>query len=128
MNQHYADWANPNRRMDWEYTELQWAQDVLKAVNDGKSMNARLVAEAQRIVATNNNNSVKGLKDLLRAINNVAYSQIVAEEKLIERYTNKYTIINFRLRGWSESQRVNYAHSLHWEDVQETLGELRKVG
>lgn len=128
MNQHYADWANPNRRMDWEYTELQWAQDVLKAVNDGKSMNARLVAEAQRIVATNNDNSVKGLKDLLRAINNVAYSQIVAEEKLIERYTNKYTIINFRLRGWSESQRVNYAHSLHWEDVQETLGELRKVG
>jgi hypothetical protein len=46
----------------------------------------------------------------------------------VEEGQRKYTVINFRLRGWSESQRVNYAHSLHWQDVQDTLDELRKAG
>jgi hypothetical protein len=128
MNQHYADWANPNRRMDWEYSEIEWAQDVLKAVNEGKPMHARLVAEAWRIVGTNDDNNVKGLKDLLRAINQVAYSRMVAEDKVVEKYTNKYTVINFRLRPWRENLRVNYAHSLHWQDIELSKLELKRAG
>ncbi len=128
MNSDYTNWALSAReiRMDWDYTELQWANDVLKAVNDGKSMDARLVAEAWRIVGMNDEN-VTGLKDLLRAINQVAYSRMVAEEKIVEKYTNKYTVINFRLRPWLQKARVQEAHNQHWQDVQQTLSELRKV-
>lgn len=123
----FIDWVNARQIVyNRPYTEQMWATDVLQAVADGKPMDARLVTKARGILDSEYN--LRGLKDLLRAINNVAYSQIVAEEKLIERYTNKYTIINFRLRGWSESQRVNYAHSLHWQDVMDSLDELRKVG
>jgi hypothetical protein len=108
------------------YSTEEWIVDVLKAEREGKPVDARIVAQARHMV--NNHPDMSGLNSLLRAVNNVAYSQMIAEEKLIEKYTNKYTVINFRIRPWRESLRVNYAHSLHWQDVQETKDELRKVG
>ena len=129
MNHDYTNWALSAReiRMDWDYSELEWANDVLKAVNDGKSMDARLVAEAWRIVGTNDDN-VTGLKDLLRAINQVAYSRLMADERIVEKYTVRYTVIDFRLRPWLETTRVDDAHIQHWNDVQEVLGSFRKAG
>lgn len=128
MNQHYADWATPNRSMDWDwdYSLSMWAADVFKAVREGKPVDARIVAKARIIV--DGHPHLDGIRSLLRAVNQVAYSQMVAEDKVVEKYTTRYTVIDFRLRPWRENLRVNYAHSLHWQDVQETLGELRKVG
>lgn len=55
---------------------------------------------------------------------NVLYA---GSDPLITKWESRAQIINFRLRPW-RSSRVQEAHIQHWNDVQETLGELRKVG
>lgn len=123
----FIDWVNAREIVyNRPYTYTQWATDVLQAVADGKPMDARLIVEARRILDSKYN--LRGLKDLLHALNNVAHSKMVAEDKVVEKYTTRYTVIDFRLRGWHETQRVREAHLLHWQDVQETLGELRRAG
>lgn len=49
-------------------------------------------------------------------------------DQLVTKWEARAAIINFRLRPWMQTQRVREAHLQHWQDVQETLGELRKVG
>lgn len=125
MNQDYTNWAtSPNRRMDWEYSMGMWAADVLKAVSQGKPVDARIVAQARVIV--DGHPHLDGMRSLLHALNNVAHSRMVAEERIVEKYTTRYTVIDFRLRGWHEAQRVREAHLLLESDIKLTVMELKR--
>lgn len=121
----FIDWVNAREIVySRPYTYAQWATDVLQAVADGKPMDARLIVEARRILDSAYH--IRGLKDLLHALNNVAYSQMVAEDKVVEKYTTRYTVIDFRLRGWHEAQRVREAHLLLEDDIKLTVMELKR--
>lgn len=126
MSQDYIHWSNEKRPMDWDYSLSMWAADVFKAVREGKPVDARIVAKARIIV--DGHPHLDGIRSLLRAINQVAYSQMVAEDKVVEKYTTRYTVIDFRLRGWHEAQRVREAHLLLEDDIKLTVMELKRVG
>lgn len=54
--------------MNDDYSERMWAEDVLKAVNEGKPMDARLVAEAWRIVGVNDDNTATYIRQAFVAL------------------------------------------------------------
>lgn len=49
-------------------------------------------------------------------------------DPLVAKWEARAAIKPFRMTPWLPNARVRDAHLLHWQDVQETLGELRKVG
>jgi hypothetical protein len=55
------------------------------------------------------------------------YVLYAGTDSLIAKWEARAQIINFRLRPW-RSSRVQEAHLQHWQDVQDSLDELRKVG
>lgn len=54
------------------------------------------------------------------------YVLYAGTDSLIAKWEARAQIINFRLRPW-RSSRVQEAHIQHWNDVQETLSELRRI-
>jgi hypothetical protein len=52
MKDDYGSWALAaiDVRSNWNYSYSQWATDVLKAVSEGKPVDARIVALAKSMV------------------------------------------------------------------------------
>lgn len=69
--------------------------------------------------------SIDGLKAFLHALNSVAYSKMACEDRLVEKWTAKATISDFRLRPWLPTARVNEAHNQHMLDCEQALLEWR---
>lgn len=49
-------------------------------------------------------------------------------DPLVAKWEARAAIKPFRLFPWLPTSRVRDAAALHWNDVQETLGELRRAG